>query len=136
MLFPAQIQEQTCSTENKLEVAFTHIKALDGLRAVAVLIVMFHHLDLLIPEKKEFFKAGYLGVDVFFVLSGFLITSVLIKEQSKSENINLKNFFLRRTLRLIPAYWFFLAVLYVFGNYLLVPDSAAFIYGYNRHYLK
>ena len=134
MFFPAQIQEQTNPTENKLEIAFTHIKALDGLRAVAVLIVMFHHLDLLIPDKKEFFKAGYLGVDVFFVLSGFLITSVLLKEHSKFENINLKNFFLRRTLRLIPAYWFFLAVLYVFGNYLLVPDSAAFIYGYNNFF--
>jgi peptidoglycan/LPS O-acetylase OafA/YrhL len=130
----SQIQSRTFTSENKneTEVTFIHVKALDGLRAVAVLIVMFHHLELLIPENKGFLKAGYLGVDVFFVLSGFLITSVLIKEHSKTNGVSLKNFFMRRTLRLIPAYWFFLAVLYVFGNYFLLPESAEIIYGSNN----
>ena len=68
---------------------------IDGLRAIAVLFVFFYHLDI------DFFKFGYLGVDIFFVISGYLITSLLLK------NINQKSFFLsfylRRARRLIPA---------------------------------
>ena len=59
---------------------FQHIPALDGLRGIAVLLVMFYHLDYLVPQLNPFVKGGFLGVDVFFVLSGFLITSILIKE--------------------------------------------------------
>ena len=54
---------------------------IDGIRAIAVLLVFFYHLDI------EFFKFGYLGVDIFFVISGYLITALLLK------NINQKFFF-------------------------------------------
>lgn len=70
--------------------------ALDGLRAVAVLAVIIYHFGLL--------PGGYLGVDLFFVLSGFLITSLLIREWDRRRgHIGFRDFYLRRVLRLFPA---------------------------------
>ena len=71
--------------------------ALDGLRAIAVLMVMCFHAT--VPRAS----GGYLGVDVFFVLSGFLITSLLIAETDRTGTIQLKRFYKRRLARLTPA---------------------------------
>jgi peptidoglycan/LPS O-acetylase OafA/YrhL len=71
--------------------------ALDGLRAVAVLLVVAFHCGL------GAFKGGYIGVDIFFVLSGFLITTVLVEEWDRRGRIGLGRFYLRRILRLYPA---------------------------------
>jgi peptidoglycan/LPS O-acetylase OafA/YrhL len=108
--------------------AFRHIPALDGLRGIAILTVMAYHLEKLVPELHQLTQGGFLGVDIFFVLSGFLITSILLKEHGKTGKIHLKNFYLRRLFRLIPAYWFFLAVLYLCGSFLLPPAETALIY--------
>lgn len=70
---------------------------LDGLRAFAVFAVMAHHAYL------RSFTGGQIGVDVFFVLSGFLITTILLEEWEGASRIDLKNFYRRRVLRLIPA---------------------------------
>lgn len=72
-------------------------RGLDGLRGVSILAVVADHARLL-PAR-----AGFLGVDVFFVLSGFLITSLLLEEWQQARRISLKKFYLRRTLRLLPA---------------------------------
>jgi len=72
--------------------------ALDGLRALAVLLVMFNHLNL-----SGIFGGGSIGVDIFFVLSGFLITTLLIGEFEKTRRINFGAFYARRALRLLPA---------------------------------
>lgn len=69
---------------------------LDGLRGVAILLVLGCHLGLL--------PGGFLGVDIFFVLSGFLITSLLLEEWQSYGVIRLKQFYLRRVLRLLPAF--------------------------------
>jgi peptidoglycan/LPS O-acetylase OafA/YrhL len=74
-----------------------HLPALDGLRGVAILMVMAFHAGL------PFVAGGFLGVDVFFVLSGFLITSLLIEEWERTQSVNLTNFYARRALRLLPA---------------------------------
>lgn len=74
-----------------------YIPGLDGLRALAVGAVIAYHLD---PGALP---GGYLGVDVFFVLSGFLITTLLLRELRKSGRIDLKGFWLRRARRLLPA---------------------------------
>lgn len=71
--------------------------ALDGLRAIAILMVMAHHAGV------PFTAGGQVGVTLFFVLSGFLITALLIKEHEEQSRINLKHFYLRRCLRLAPA---------------------------------
>ena len=75
-----------------------HLGGLDGLRAVAVLAVILYHLNL-----SNFFSGGFLGVDIFFTLSGFLITSLLLKEYEKTQTIDLKIFYVRRMKRLLPA---------------------------------
>jgi peptidoglycan/LPS O-acetylase OafA/YrhL len=69
---------------------------LDGLRGLAILLVLAFHLGLL--------PGGSLGVDIFFVLSGFLITSLLVEEWQRDHSISLKQFYLRRILRLVPAF--------------------------------
>jgi peptidoglycan/LPS O-acetylase OafA/YrhL len=112
-------------------VDFKHTPALDGVRGIAILIVMVYHLEWLFPGLHEYVKGGFLGVDVFFVLSGFLITSILLSEQDKTGGISLKKFYLRRCLRLIPAFWLFLIGLYIFGTYLLPEFQAGLVYGRN-----
>ena len=73
------------------------VAGLDGLRGIAVLAVIIYHADLgILP-------GGFLGVDIFFVLSGFLITSILIQEISKTGKIDRAQFYLRRIRRLMPA---------------------------------
>ena len=72
-------------------------KELDGIRAIALLMVIFYHYGFSIA------KGGYLGVDIFFVLSGYLITSILNKNLT-SYNFSIINFYQRRVLRLFPAF--------------------------------
>ena len=82
---------------------FGYEPALDGLRGIAVtLVVAFHAFG--IPRD------GFLGVDLFFVLSGFLITSLLLGERASRGRISLSRFYVRRALRLLPALLVFLAV--------------------------
>lgn len=74
-----------------------YITGLDGIRAIAVIMVLAYHL------KLALFKSGFLGVTIFFVLSGYLITGILISEVEEEGTIDLKNFWLRRIRRLVPA---------------------------------
>ncbi len=83
-----------------------HLPALDGMRAVAVFIVIAYHGGLgVVP--------GDLGVSAFFVLSGFLITWLLLREWRADGSVSLRRFYVRRTLRIFPAYYVFLAVSFV-----------------------
>src|SRR5450755_3095918 len=70
---------------------------LDGLRGLSILLVFVHHLS------GNALPGGFLGVDIFFVLSGFLITSLLVQEWDRHGAISLKRFYIRRALRLMPA---------------------------------
>jgi peptidoglycan/LPS O-acetylase OafA/YrhL len=79
-----------------------HFPALTGLRAIFVAMVVLHHAGLPLP-------AG-IGVTGFFVLSGFLITSLLLKEFDQTQDLSLKGFYWRRSLRIFPAYYAFLAL--------------------------
>ena len=92
--------------------ALKHIPALDGIRAFAVLLVILFH------AKAPFMKAGYLGVDAFFVLSGFIITTLLLREFDAKGTINFLHFYIRRLLRLYPALLLLLAL--VLGCFWLV----------------
>lgn len=91
-----------------------HIRALDGLRGVAVLLVVVDHIQtILVPHKVTVdsgpFRGAFLGVDIFFVLSGFLITSLLLGEQIDRSRIRFGAFYGRRALRLLPALYLLLA---------------------------
>lgn len=85
------------STPTEQLAGIGHLPALDGMRAVAVLTVMGFHAT--IPG----FHGGRAGVDVFFVISGFLITSLLLGEEARRQRINIGDFYMRRLLRLYPA---------------------------------
>ncbi len=85
-----------------------HLPALDGLRALAVLAVLCYHLGF------SWARGGYLGVDLFFVLSGFLITSLLLEEHEDRGAIRLGAFWVRRARRLLPALFVMVAAVFVF----------------------
>jgi peptidoglycan/LPS O-acetylase OafA/YrhL len=89
---------------------------LDGLRGWAILFVLAFHLGIL--------QGGSLGVDVFFVLSGFLITTLLLEEWQRRGSISLRHFYLRRALRLFPAL-FTLLVLYGLTSWWTLPSAEA-----------
>ncbi len=74
------------------------IAGLDGLRALAVLLVVLYHLF-----PAWLLRSGYIGVDVFFVISGFLITTLLLRERARNGRVHLRRFWARRARRLLPA---------------------------------
>lgn len=82
-----------------------YIHSLDGLRALAVFAVIFYHLGF------GWASGGFLGVCVFFVLSGYLITDLLVTEKDRKGTIDLKNFWYRRARRLLPAMFTLLIVI-------------------------
>jgi len=88
-------------------------KGLDVLRAIAVILVLFRHSDL--DNIIQHF--GWLGVDLFFVLSGFLISNILFVEYTTFGLINIKRFFIRRVFKIFPPFYFFLLSTLLF-NYL------------------
>ena len=95
----------------RLAIRLQHNPAFDGLRAVAVILVIADHCDISV------FDQGYFGVDLFFVLSGFLITRLLVDEIDSTGRIDLLRFYLRRLLRLTPA------LLLMLAAYLLIAPS-------------
>ena len=94
---------------------------IDGLRCIAVLSVIFYHSEILLFDKS-FFKGGFLGVDIFFVISGYLITSILLKESEKN-NFSLTKFYERRFRRIFPALIFILSTNLIIGTKFLLPDQ-------------
>lgn len=104
----------------------THIPALDGLRGLAIILVMLHHFSLYGDIKPtldidklitKITYAGWFGVDLFFVLSGFLITGILL--DTKESKSYFRNFYMRRILRIFPLYY---SVLIIF--FLVIPKIA------------
>ncbi len=89
----------------------THQPALDGIRAVAVLVVMLYH------SGPTWFGAGFLGVDVFLVLSGFLITLLLVQEIERSGTVDRRAFWGRRARRLLPALFAVLLAVAVYAAF-------------------
>lgn len=92
------------------------IPSLDGMRALAVLCVIWGHGAATLPQEgvvpalREYLPGGYFGVQVFFVLSGFLITTLLLRERAKSGRISLAGFYRRRAFRILPALFVFLLI--------------------------
>lgn len=103
----------------------SHIPPLDGLRGIAILLVLIYHCLEFVPFSgidqflMRFVRMGWCGVDLFFVLSGFLITRILIETQSETQYY--KAFYARRFLRIFPIYYFFLAIAFV-----LIADNFIF----------
>ena len=111
-----------------------YFKPLDGLRGIAVLLVVLFHYDYL--------AVGWIGVQIFFVISGFLITSILVNDKQLKFNFFLKRFYWRRTLRIFPLYFGYLLLLTVIFLITRQPDLFAkdwfflFSYTYNYSWLQ
>jgi peptidoglycan/LPS O-acetylase OafA/YrhL len=103
----------------------SHIPSLDGLRAVSICMVVIGHCSKTIRGLSNgayvflgFVGAGRLGVSIFFVISGFLITTLLVREQVSTHTISLKDFYIRRAFRIFPgfyAYWLVTFILALLG---------------------
>ncbi|MFC6646557.1 acyltransferase family protein [Granulicella cerasi] len=94
----------------------SHIAGLDGIRAIAVLLVMLSHTA---PGRLGLFIPAGLGVTIFFFLSGFLITTLLRREWSKTGDVSLRNFYGRRALRILPPLYLCYAVAEIFDRVIL-----------------
>jgi peptidoglycan/LPS O-acetylase OafA/YrhL len=91
-----------------------NIPSLNGLRAISILIVIISHLGLRPETSRPWLPhAGEMGVEMFFVISGFLITLLLLREHRRTQAVSLKHFYLRRSFRILPAYAFFLLTVFV-----------------------
>lgn len=112
-----------------------YFPSLNGLRAVSIILVVIYHSALSLPYLDAYYPTrllnhllhnGQLGVDIFFLISGFLITSLLLHEEELTGKISLKNFYVRRILRIFPAYYFLLLTYFVLQlmNVIHIPADA------------
>jgi peptidoglycan/LPS O-acetylase OafA/YrhL len=93
------------------------VRALDGLRGLAVAAVVLYHLDL------PWIPGGFLGVSLFFTLSGYLITSLILAEREQQDRLGLRRFWVRRFRRLLPAAWLGIALAIAFALVAGDPDQ-------------
>ena len=104
---------------------------IDGLRALAIISVLIYHAKLEI-FGKIIFTGGYLGVDIFFVISGFLITRLILHEKLALNNFSFINFYERRIRRIIPVLLVVIFTTYPFATYYLLPiDFNSFLNSIN-----
>src|ERR1700753_2781860 len=112
-----------------------NIPSLDGLRTISVVLVMLGHLygtrgypqDAITRQAGRF---AHFGVEVFFVISGLLITTLLLKEREQTGRIDLVNFYLRRTFRIFPAAFFYITVVAIVAH----PGYLRYAYTYTMCY--
>jgi peptidoglycan/LPS O-acetylase OafA/YrhL len=120
-------------------VPFRYLHALDGLRGIGILMVVFAHYAAGVSEwaGTRFFGVS-ISLDFFFVLSGYLITTLLLEEWGNNSEVSMRNFYVRRALRLLPALYVFLAVMLAIALFtnllprkqLLAEVGAAALYMY------
>ncbi|CAN5601761.1 hypothetical protein BH10ACI1_BH10ACI1_25080 [soil metagenome] len=99
---------------------------LDILRAVAVFLVVGNHMTICLPETNFYvnkitafwFRGGWVGVDLFFVLSGFLVSGLLFREYQEKKNLNIKRFLVRRGFKIYPAFWVLIALTCLVGLFI------------------
>lgn len=95
---------------------------IDGLRAIAVISVIFYHADQTINNLR-ILPGGFAGVDIFFVISGFLITSIILNELNETDTFSFFNFYERRCRRIIPVLLFVFIVSFPFIWLYFMPSS-------------
>lgn len=126
--------------------AGSRIPSLDGIRAISILLVLYGHVSStrdfpvsIVGKYGSWFgDVAHLGVLVFFVISGFLITSLMMRERETTGSISLKRFYLRRVLRIFPAFYAFILVLAIavwLGAIHLPGRDFAFALTYTVNYM-
>ena len=99
-----------------------YVPELDGIRGVAISAVLITHAGPAYFRGEYIGQGGFIGVDVFFVLSGFLITTLLVEEYNRNNTVNLRRFYMRRVLRLAPALVFMLLI-FVGGSLIFLEKT-------------
>ena len=100
----------------------TYRPEIDGLRAISVSVVILYHAQITIMGHQPF-KGGFIGVDIFFVISGYLITSIILKELLVTGSFSFKNFYQRRIRRILPALILVMLASLPFAWMYLLPSS-------------
>lgn len=93
----------------------SHLPSLDGLRGISIIIVLLNHITK--DSSVNYLFDGVIGVQIFFVISGFLITTLLLKEKVKKGGISLKHFYTRRVLRIVPVAYLYLFVVFLLNHF-------------------
>ena len=93
-----------------------YIKQIDGLRGISIISVVLYHFF------PEIFIGGFIGVDIFFVISGFVISKILIEEFNLNRTISIKNFYVKRIKRIFPAFFLVIFASTIFSYFILLPN--------------
>jgi peptidoglycan/LPS O-acetylase OafA/YrhL len=105
------------------KISINYRPEIDGLRAIAVLAVIIYHAPAIIFQGFTLFKGGYLGVDIFFVISGYLISAIIIKEIQENGSFSFKNFYERRIRRILPVLFIVVLISFYFSYLFLLPTD-------------
>ena len=100
----------------------TYRPEIDGLRAISVLAVIIYHANLVL-FGQTLFQGGFIGVDIFFVISGYLITTLILKEIYETNQFSFKYFYERRIRRILPALFLVIIVTSIISYFILLPSS-------------
>jgi peptidoglycan/LPS O-acetylase OafA/YrhL len=103
-------------------VRITYRPEIDGLRAISVLAVIIYHANLVL-FGQTLFQGGFIGVDIFFVISGYLITTLILKEIYETNQFSFKYFYERRIRRILPALFLVIIVTSIISYFILLPSS-------------
>ena len=95
---------------------------IDGLRAIAVVSVIFYHAQILL-FGRDWFEGGFIGVDIFFVISGYLITRIILYELQENGSFSFLNFYERRARRILPMLFVVIFVSIPFAWQKLLPSA-------------
>ncbi len=117
------VEAQVLPSPAPTGLASTHIRGLDGIRALAVMAVVAYHLDL------PWMRGGFLGVDIFMVLSGYLITRLVLREADRTGRVDVAAFWVRRARRLLPASLAIIVVTTVVARVLFRTDQLGTVRG-------
>ena len=104
------MSKTTAASTHEAYLARRHFASLDGVRFLCIAMVLWHHAQPEAADGIALLRRGFLGVDFFFVLSGFLITTLLLREAASTGSFSLRDFYLRRIIRIFPVYFFVVGV--------------------------
>ena len=102
-----------------------HRPEIEGLKAIAIISIIFYHLPISVNDFR-FFSGGFFGIDIFFTISGYLITSIMLRELILTGSFSFKNFYKKRIRRIIPVLLFVILASIPLAWFLLLPNDIIF----------